>query len=91
MDTRQFEQEARRDGFLETFEKQMGPGEAKPEHSHPFDLRGIVLEGQLTIACAEAPQQCGPGETFVLNRDILHQEIAGDEGARYFVAKRQGN
>ena len=89
MDLSQFKRQAKRDGYLETFEKSMGPSEAKSEHSHPFDLRGIVLEGQLRIDCKEMPQACAPGEVFVLDRDIRHREVAGPQGARYFVAKRE--
>jgi quercetin dioxygenase-like cupin family protein len=58
------------------------PGaKVNPEHSHPFDVRAMVLKGALTLHRDGAPAHLQPGETSAMPRGCLHYESYGAEGA----------
>ena len=52
-----------------------------PEHSHPFDVRAMVVKGALTLTREGASRTYKPGETFAMPRGCLHYESYGPEGA----------
>jgi len=58
------------------------PGaKVNPEHSHPFDVKAMVLKGALTLHRDGQSQTYKSGETFAMPRGCLHHESYGDEGA----------
>jgi quercetin dioxygenase-like cupin family protein len=89
MQRTEFEAAIRSQGFDEVIEKTAVPGfEAKP-HTHPFDVRILVLEGQMTVVKEGRPYVCNPGETFEMEANCEHFERFGAAGSTYLLGRRQ--
>jgi quercetin dioxygenase-like cupin family protein len=89
IDTTQFEAELRRDGYLEIVEKSIPANTVIEDHTHPYDVRALVLEGEATIACAgEPPRVYRPGDILVVAAGVTHAEHYGPNGYRFLVGRR---
>jgi quercetin dioxygenase-like cupin family protein len=89
IDTTQFEAELLRDGYLEVVDKRIPADVVIDDHTHPYDVRALVLEGEATIACAgEAPRVYRPGDVLVVAAGVTHTEHYGPEGYRFLVGRR---
>lgn len=80
MDRQTFEAELKRDGYDVVTNTTPG-AKVNPEHSHPFDVRALVLQGALTLTRDGKVVTYRPGETFTMPRGCLHYESYGPEGA----------
>ncbi|WP_203076224.1 cupin domain-containing protein [Falsiroseomonas ponticola] len=89
MDRTAFESALARDGYVETVERTLPPGEATPDHTHPFDARLLILSGTLIYGSGEGRRAYAAGESFEVARGTLHAEIAGPEGASYLAGRRR--
>ena len=63
MDRQTFEAELKRDGY-EILTNTTPGAKVNPEHSHPFDVRAMVLKGAITITSAGEAKTYKPGEIF---------------------------
>jgi quercetin dioxygenase-like cupin family protein len=89
IDTRQFEAQLRRDGYLEVLDKRIEADVVIEDHTHPYDVRALVLEGEATIACAgEAPRVYRPGDVLEVSAGVVHTEHYGPQGYRFLVGRR---
>lgn len=88
MDTRQFEQELERDGYGERLVREMQPNVVLDTHTHPFDVRAIVLEGELKLTWNGASQVYRAGDVFTMAAGCEHKEEWGPQGTRYLVGRR---
>lgn len=88
MDEHGFEAALRRDGFAEVARRSVPPGEALPEHSHAWEVRGMVLRGRFRV-WGGREQDCGPGDVFSLPADAPHKEAAGPEGADLLIGRKR--
>ena len=87
MDTRAFEAELKRNGY--DIMTNTTPGaKVNPEHSHPFDVKAMVLKGTLTLHREGAARTYRPGDTFAMPRGCLHYESYGDEGAVVLLGRK---
>ena len=43
-----------------------------PEHSHPHEQAGLVLEGQFRFRIGDDERQVGPGEAFLIPANVVH-------------------
>ena len=59
-----------------------------PEHSHPFDVKAMVLKGALTLNCDGQSRTYRPGDTFTMSRGCLHSESYGPEGAVVMAGRK---
>jgi quercetin dioxygenase-like cupin family protein len=57
-------------------------------HTHPFEARGWVMEGELTIVSGHGTQHCGPGDSFHLAMNEPHTEGYGPQGVRYLAGRK---
>ena len=89
MDTEAFESALKRDGFNEISAAGFPAGHAPGEHVHPYSLRGLVLEGEFTIAVEGIKTSYRAGEIFVLDRHIRHDEWAGPDGVRFLIGRKR--
>jgi quercetin dioxygenase-like cupin family protein len=89
MERAAFEAALVRDGFSETVERSLSPGEATPDHAHPFDARLLIMSGDLVLEQDGARQAFPAGAVFEVARDARHAEIAGSEGASYVAGRRR--
>jgi quercetin dioxygenase-like cupin family protein len=88
MDQTQFEADAQRQGYQEVVDRRMGADEVNPEHSHEFDARLLVLEGEITITCGGEERLYRAGDVYAITSGHLHVERSGREGVRYLAARR---
>ena len=80
MDRQLFESELKRDGYEIATNTTVG-AKVNPEHSHPFDVRAMVLDGALTLTSEGTTTTYRAGETFTMAKGCLHSESYGPEGA----------
>src|SRR6266550_3971248 len=81
----EFENELRADGYQEMADRRMLANETNPEHSHEFDARLLVLEGEMTITSDGEERTYRAGDTFAMSAGHLHTEQCGPEGVRYLA------
>ena len=87
MDRQTFEAELKRDGY--EIQTNTTPGaKVNPEHSHPFEVRAMVLKGALALTTGGATKTYKPGEIFTMPKGCLHHESYGDEGAVTLVGRK---
>ena len=86
MDAEDFQAALLRDGFSADI-RELQPGTATPEHSHPFHVRGLVLEGDITLTTAAGSRTYRPGEVFTMAADHPHAETIGPQGVRNLVGR----
>ena len=87
MDRAQFEAELKRDGYEPIISTTPG-AKVNPEHSHPFDVRAMVMEGALTLSCDGKAVTYTPGQIFSMPKGCLHFESYGDEGAVVLLGRK---
>jgi quercetin dioxygenase-like cupin family protein len=75
-------------GFDEVLVRGWAAGQVVPEHTHPFAVRALVVQGSLVLGCRDGERTLTPGERFELAADEPHTERYGPEGATYWVARR---
>ena len=80
MDKSTFETELKREGYEVI--TNTTPGEkVNPEHSHPYDVKAMVVQGALTLTREGKAHTFKPGETFFMPKGCLHSESYGPGGA----------
>jgi quercetin dioxygenase-like cupin family protein len=87
MDQAAFEADLKRDGYEVGVNTTPG-AKVNPEHSHPFDVRALVMEGGLTLTRDGAVQTYKAGETFSMPRGCLHFESYGPDGAVVLLGRK---
>ncbi len=60
----------------------------KAQHSHPWDARLLLLEGELTITAEAGEQVLSIGGTCEVLANTLHTELTGKSPARGLIGKR---
>ena len=88
MDTREFEAQLRRDGYLEIKSKTLDPAIGTSPHSHSFDTRLLVLEGEATITCGVQQRVYRPGDIMEVARGVEHFEQYGSARFGFVVGLR---
>ena len=75
-------------GFHEVLERHWEAGKVLDTHSHPFDASAQVVQGEMWLTVGASTRHLRVGDSFELDRDVPHAERYGDEGATYWVARR---
>jgi quercetin dioxygenase-like cupin family protein len=88
MEARDFADILRSERFDETLTRSLPPGQAVPEHTHPFDAKLLVTGGAFTLTRDGRAVTYGPGEVFSVPFGQPHAELAGVEGAEYIAGRR---
>jgi quercetin dioxygenase-like cupin family protein len=88
MDRSEFEAQLRRDGYLDVEVKTIAPDVRNGLHSHDFDVRAMVLEGEATIACHGSPRTYRPGDIVEVEAGVEHTEHYGPQGYTFLVGRR---
>ncbi len=84
----EFEAALVRDGFA-TAESGLEPNTRREAHAHDFDVRALVLSGEITLGCGDAaPCTYLVGDVFTMQAGVPHTEAVGPEGVRYLVGRR---
>lgn len=89
MDIETFKAALLADGYLEIVERTIEPNVVIDEHSHPYDVRALVLAGTATIACSgEAPRVYRTGDVLEVKAGCPHTEHYGPDGYTFLVGRR---
>ncbi len=57
-------------------------------HSHPFEARALVTDGEITIVWAGGTQHCRAGDIFQLAANVPHTETYGPQGVKYLAGRK---
>jgi quercetin dioxygenase-like cupin family protein len=82
-----FKSAALAEGFDEVLERVWAPGTVLDDHSHPFAVKALVVQGEMWLTVGGETQHLVPGELFELDHSAPHTERYGAEGATYWVAR----
>jgi unsaturated pyranuronate lyase len=52
-----------------------------PEHSHPNEQIGVLIEGSLTFTIGGETRTLAPGATWRILADVPHSVVVGPDGA----------
>jgi hypothetical protein len=83
-----FTREAQALGYQETLSRSWDPLTVLATHSHPFDARAVVTQGEMWLTVAGNTQHLQAGDRFEVAHDVPHEERYGPQGATYWVARR---
>ena len=89
-DFQAFEAQARAQGFDEVTERHWDPRVTLEAHTHSFAVKAVVVRGEMWLTVGDETRHLRPGDAFELERDVLHAERYGVNGATYWVARRHG-
>ena len=85
----QFRADMLASGFDEVLERHWAPDTVLDMHSHPFEARALVVQGEMWLQLQGGePQHLQPGDRFHVLRDAQHAEKYGALGATYWVARK---
>lgn len=65
---------------------EFSPNSVVPNHAHPHEQVGIILEGELYMTIAGETRLMKAGESYVIPGGIEHGGRAGDSPAKVFDA-----
>jgi quercetin dioxygenase-like cupin family protein len=88
MDRNAFETRLKAEGYPEIRTNELPPARHNPEHSHPFDVLAMVLEGEITLTVDGSARTYRPGEEFSMKAGCRHVEDIGPAGVKYLVGRR---
>ena len=89
MDLEAFTAELRKDGYLDIETKTIEADKVVGLHSHPFDVRAVVLDGSARIACGGEPErEFKAGDIVEVAAGVEHTEHYGPEGYKFLVGRR---
>ena len=88
MDTRDFETQLKKGGYLDVEMKKAAPSFLSKPHTHEFDVRALIVEGQLTLTRDGKVDTYRAGQIFEMDAGCLHTEQYGAEGTTYLVGRR---
>jgi quercetin dioxygenase-like cupin family protein len=60
---------------------ELAPGAVVPGHQHAHEQLGLCLEGSITFTVGDETRELGPGGTWRIPSDLLHDAVAGPGGA----------
>ena len=84
----EFTRQTRALGYQETLERHWEPRTVLDTHTHPFDAKAVVTQGEMWLTVADQTRHLRVGDGFELARDVPHAERYGEQGASYWVARR---
>jgi quercetin dioxygenase-like cupin family protein len=61
------------------------PGATFPQHHHPQEQITLILEGEVELTAAAAPETLGPGGWSVVEGGVAHGITAGPAGTRFLA------
>ncbi|HWQ38449.1 MAG TPA: cupin domain-containing protein [Burkholderiales bacterium] len=88
MNAAEFESTLRAEGFDEIVDKELPAEYRAAEHAHPFDVRALVLSGEITLTVEGRARAYREGEVFVMPAGCRHEERVGSAGVRYVAGRR---
>ena len=89
MNKDQFLRELSRLGYPEPVEVMQPPSGHLDNHTHPFAVRALVLDGYIEIESQDGLKKYETGDVFELAYEQLHSETYGPAGVKYLASRKQ--
>ncbi|MEO5735731.1 MAG: AraC family transcriptional regulator [Rubrivivax sp.] len=83
-----FEADLRQQGYDTVLRRPWDPLTVVDTHSHPFDAKARVVQGEMWLTQGDTTRHVGIGEGFELAAGVPHSERYGADGATYWVGRR---
>ena len=77
-----------KDGFSDVEVRTIAANVYNKGHAHAFDVRALMISGELTLTAQGKPTTYRAGEIFTLAANCEHVEQFGPQGATYLVGRR---
>jgi hypothetical protein len=87
MDITEFERSLAADGYV-AVPKQVPAETVVTDHSHAWDVRALVTDGQITLTIDTVATTYQTGEIFTMAADCIHHEQVGPNGVEYLAGRR---
>ena len=84
----EFEARLRREGYDEILTRTLEPDGVIPDHTHPYDVLALVLDGEAVIDCGAGPRTYRPGDLLDVARGVVHSERYGSQGFTFLLGRR---
>jgi quercetin dioxygenase-like cupin family protein len=88
MDSAEFRRQLEQEGFSSIVTVEREANGALDEHTHPFEAKALVLDGEILLRCGDSEQLCRVGDIFHLQAGEPHHESYGPQGVRYLVGRK---
>ncbi len=88
MQEQEFARQLAAEGFDDVLTKSLPSAPEVAAHSHPFAVKAMVLEGEITLGVAGQRTTYGAGDVFTMAPGCEHTECCGPQGVRYLLGRR---
>ena len=88
MNSEEFTQQLHNEGFGTVVKVEREPNGSMDLHSHPFEAKALILEGEITISAEGKTRHCLPGDVFQLAAYVPHTESYGPQGVSYLAGRK---
>jgi quercetin dioxygenase-like cupin family protein len=65
------------------------PGTVNDYHSHSWDVRALVVDGDITLTINNKASTYTAGDQFQLEAGCEHHEIIGPNGVKFLAGRRR--
>lgn len=89
MNKDQFLQTLFESGYPEPIEVQQAPNGHLDNHTHPFAVRALVVDGCIEIKSQDGLRKYSKGDMFELAYEQPHSETYGPTGVKYLASRKQ--
>ena len=76
------------EGFQEIVTVTREAGQSLDTHTHPFEAKALIVEGELTIRARGVGATVSGGRVFHLASNESHSESYGPSGVVYLVGRK---
>ncbi|WP_233852231.1 cupin domain-containing protein [Paraburkholderia sp. HD33-4] len=76
------------EGFPDAVLVTREPNVAMDVHTHPFEAKALIVEGELQIRVGDDERLYRVGDVFHLPANVAHAERYGPQGVTYLVGRK---
>jgi quercetin dioxygenase-like cupin family protein len=76
------------EGFAEVVTVTREAGGVLDTHTHPFEAKALILDGEITLRVGELERRYSAGDVFHLPANVAHTERYGPQGVQYLVGRK---
>ena len=88
MNKEQFIQMLQQEGYPDPVEVKQVPNGSLADHTHPFAVKALVIDGIIDIAIQDDQKTYAVGDVFELSFEELHSESYGPRGVTYLASRK---